>query len=85
MRLSSHEADVVSTRSMAVSSSGTQGSFTTKETLSPPPPPPTSGDTSHCMGVDAIKKLRQNYNINKVRMKGQLDIALVFICADLAL
>ena len=52
-------SDVESTRSMADSVSGTQNS--TKENLSP-----SKLENSYCSGIDAVKKLRQNYIINKV-------------------
>ena len=75
-----HEiSDAVSTRSMAVSSSGTPSSSTNPENSlyqsqqqqqqqqQQQPSSPGLTESSHCIGIDAVKKLRQNYNINKVR------------------
>lgn len=54
-------SDAVSTGSMAVSSSGTP--------VSSQPAAPTNPEVEtspHSSGIEAVKKLRQNYNINKV-------------------
>lgn len=51
-------SDAVSTGSMAVSSSGTPVTASNNPQLETADP--------HSIGIDAIKKLRQNYNINKV-------------------
>lgn len=62
MRFGGHEvSDAVSTRSMAVSSSGTPVESSQAVV-------PSSPDNPHSLGIDAVKKLRHNYNVNKVRM-----------------
>lgn len=69
MRFGSHEtSDAISTRSMAVSSSDTQGSTKERSAVGPSN---TELENSHYAGIDAVKKLRENYNINRVRKKSE--------------
>lgn len=58
-------SDATSTRSMAVSSSDTQVSTKESAAFSPS----AEQENPHSVGIDAVKKLRRNYNINKVTIR----------------
>lgn len=88
LRFGSHEAsDVVSMRSMAVSITSTQVSMKEGGTGIGETMVGMSGEggggkeleNPHSMGIDAVKKLRQNYNINKVRQQ-RISSRLQHVC-----